>query len=331
MGLFNKILGVAGIAAGAATGNPALAIGGISQLAAKDPKTSVPAADARSFLNYDISGIDPNFKYPAGYSPSTVRAPLYPTDLPQYTDIPLYTASAQDETMGEREARSALGDSKKLLAAALDPNSPLYKRLVESETQVSRGDFLRNLRDMQAANRKARSMGRPGLFGDERGDEDVARLLMDNARTSEQTARRSVLDRLSSGTSSLAQLAGRYGDLGGMERNRFRDYQGDLQTEFSQRRNDTLQNISTRRGDIKDRVDQQREDIRNMLNAATGQRQEMQANQADQEYRKSKNRADTISAVTNFLNMPLGTGGGGMSYNPLAGDRDLGRAMPWLS
>lgn len=318
------------------------AVGAAGLFTQKKPKAAA-ADNSSAFLNYDISALDPSFKYPAGYSPSTVK-PIIIGDLPQYTgiptvgDLPNTPAYFQGPTWGENAAQTALGDARGFLSAITNPDDPLNKRVAEAETRVVRGDFLRNLRDMQSLDRKARSMGRRGVFGDERGDENVARTLLENASSSMNQGRLNAMDTLRRGYEGSTNLASQFGNLGQFERQRQRDYQTDLETAIGNARGDsltrmglaredTLRNIQTQREDELLRNEQMRADLASALTRADPQRASMAASQNDLAARRAGQDSAMYSGISTLLSNAAG------NYRASSGGsapwRDIGDAMPW--
>jgi len=336
MSLFSKILGVGTTIAGVATGNPMMAVSGLGMATAKDSKGNViPASNNGSFLNLDVSGIDPNYKNPAGYQPTTVKAPILPED------IATYQAVNNNPTYGQTQQRAQLDDSRALLEGILNPDSELNKRLSATSTQVARGDFLRNLRDMQAMDRKARSAGRPSLFGDDRGDENVSRMLMDNAQQAMYKGRATANELLNQAYGNSNNLATGFGNLANTQMNNRKFVDESNRYAIGQQREDT-----------NTRTNQQRDDVYRMLQIADPQRSSMQTNQQNANYANQSNANAQFGALGGLLNQAKSavTQGGsgnflsdltnsGNSFGGLGtgisdyfnGYTDVGTSLPWLS
>jgi len=228
---------------------------------------------------YDLFTTDPYTPTaPSATTPSGVLSTaeqfrsMFPeyADLPTLPDMPYMPATLPGETFGEEMAKKALTSSEAALKATLDPASPEFKALASSEKQLARQAYSRSLRDAMTMDRRAKSMGRPGIFGEERGSEQIARGFMEAGQRAELEAQTGARNLLAGISGQYGTLAGQAGEVGGLEREREEALSRDLQTRISQARSD----ITTRTGVGQEsqmrKEDQRRADIVASINAAMG-------------------------------------------------------------
>lgn len=248
MGFGGILKSIAGPVIGLATGNPALGAlaggiaGGIGGGKSGVPSTAGTSADPSTYLFQNIPGV----KNPEGaqsYSmPGYVNSPQVP-DLPNYnlpvygTNNPILPVQALQAGTGEKGMLDAIRQAQAFQAAALNPNDPLAKQLSYSEDQGLRNDFLRNLRDVIAQNKRGRRSGR-GLIDPERSDESILSAILSNASTSSTAARGLGSQRLRDMSTSSLTTASQYGNLATQERSRQDALRQDILNRVNQLRSD---------------------------------------------------------------------------------------------
>lgn len=338
-GIFTKVLGIGATIAGVATGNPALAIGGLSQLAGGGGggASSIPyggtPADASKYINIRI----PGFNYPEQDMP-LVDMPTYPDSLsfmnmPQYGKAPLLPdPTMMGPTAGETAGMRSASDAEQILKAIRDPYSQESQRLSADEEQASREDFLRSMRDIMSTNRRSKAMGRGSLFDPERGGEMLMDAVTRNASESKASARNNALSRLSAVFTGLQQNAGTYKSLAQLETGRRDALRGDIMNRVNQERADYATNNAQAREDatsrqnlVKDKINQQRDDIVNALNLYRNQRADLSAGRADINSRQAGLNASMVQGGIPVANQIVGAANYGI------GALQQGSLNPWMN
>lgn len=200
-----------------------------------------------------------------------------------------------------------LGQGRSLDAAGaafrslLEPANPQMQDLTNAEAQLSRIDFLRGLRDVMTQNRRSMAQGRGSVFGNDRMDENVARMIMENAQTSEAGARTRAMDRMRGYGNDMGQLASGYGSYAGTERNRTNDYLDQYNRYIDQLRNDKYA-----------RVGQKREDQRLYLNTINKRAPTMMEGRADAAASKYAGNMAIAEPFLGALNMGMSGMTGGL-------------------
>lgn len=123
-------------------------------------------------------------------------------------------AAESDRAITTQKRTTALDRSQQLLAAGLDPNSDLFKRLLAEETQNSRRDFTGALNDYRNHMRRYGM----GIVNPERRDEAVAQAASRGFEDIQSKARDRVRAYLASTAQQNAAVAGTYssgGSVGG--------------------------------------------------------------------------------------------------------------------
>jgi hypothetical protein len=105
-------------------------------------------------------------------------------------------AASQKQAQAMAQPTRAERNMAMVSKAALDPSSPMYRRLVEQGAGERQRGFLGNLEDMVRRNRRLGVMGRQQLFDPERIDEQMYRGAFKNIDRSREAARKDTLGRL---------------------------------------------------------------------------------------------------------------------------------------
>lgn len=269
MGFLSKILPLAGNVASVATGNPAFAMLGnaVGGLSGGSPSTAGTAADPNSYIGIRLPGV----KYPEGMQ--LVDYPTYP-GMDPYPTLPGYgmapglpqniarmPVAYQNATAGETAGMKAAQGAESAFRSAANPMDPRVLGLAKEEAQLLRNDQLRGIQDLVRANRREQSLGREGIFGGERGAENISRILTQGAQDSNLRARMNARGMLNTLGTNLNSSAGVYQNQGKMEQYRRDALRQDILNAVSQMREDTYARTGEKREDYLNKLNMTRGDI----------------------------------------------------------------------
>lgn len=207
----------------------------------------------------------PGVEYPSGFQ--TVDFPNYP-DLPMYDmapvepyNKPLLPIEYLNATQGEQGIYRTAGQAEDILNQLLNPDSQLVKKLGQEETQLLRMDRARAISDLQRADRREKALGREGVFGGERGAENLMRAIQQGAQETELQGRISGRNLGRTLAGDIAGLGNQYARGGTFESGRADAYRGDLAKLVEQMRGDVSTRTSQQRYDYNARL----RDLQNQL------------------------------------------------------------------